>query len=189
LFAGGFERISAVPNSLSVLVPVKNAQATLAATVQEILDVASDLSEQFEVLIFDDGSVDATSEIAAELTRSYPQVRAVCQARSIGRQAAIRSGVEQSRGDVVLVHEEKGGTPMEEIARMWRANTPKDRFFLPPQSGHGKGANGPFSSSSTEKRRGFRLVDRRVQEQTRDPMGPIMPNYVTRLKDFAFGDR
>jgi glycosyltransferase involved in cell wall biosynthesis len=189
LFAGGFERISAVPNSLSVLLPVKNAQATLAATVQDILDVASDLAEEFEVLILDDGSVDATSEIAAELTRSYPQVRAVCQGRSIGRQAAICSGVEQSRGDVVLVHEEKGGTPMEEIARLWRANSPKSRFFLPPQSGHGKGATGPFSSSSTARRRGFRMLDRHAHEQAAGSAAPVMPNYVTRLKDFAFSDR
>ena len=78
------ERTSPVPNSLSVLLPVKNAQATLAATVQEILDVAADLSEQFELLIIDDGSSDATSEIATELTQNYPQVRAVCQA-TIGR--------------------------------------------------------------------------------------------------------
>ena len=50
-----------MPNSLSVLLPVKNAQATLAATVQEILDVAADLSERFELLILDDGSSDAGS--------------------------------------------------------------------------------------------------------------------------------
>lgn len=177
-----------MPNSLSVLIPVKNAQSTLAATVQEILDVASDLSEEFEVLILDDGSVDATSEIAAELTRNYPQVRAVCQSRSIGRQAAIRSGIEQSRGDVVLIHEEKGGTPMEEIARLWRASTPKGRFFMPPQTGHGKGNESSLSSSATVKRRGFRMLDRKSPEKSASSPGPVMPNYLTRLKDFAFGD-
>ena len=61
-----------MPNSLSVLLPVKNAQATLAATVQEILDVAADLSEQFELLIIDDGSADATSEIATRIDAKLP---------------------------------------------------------------------------------------------------------------------
>ncbi len=177
-----------VPNSLSVLLPVKNAQATLAATVQEILDVAADLSEQFELLIIDDGSSDATSEIATELTRSYPQVRAVCQCRSVGREAAIRSGLKQSRGDVVLLHEEKGGTPMEEIVWLWRATSPKGRFFLPPQTGHGREKTGPSKEKNSARRRGFRMLDRRILEQPAVYSRPLMPNYLTRLKDFAFGE-
>ena len=61
--------------SLSVLLPVKNAQSTLAPTVHKILDVVSELSEQIELLIIDDGSADATSEVAMDLTRHYPQVQ------------------------------------------------------------------------------------------------------------------
>jgi glycosyltransferase involved in cell wall biosynthesis len=177
-----------VPNSLSVLLPVKNAQATLATTVQEILDVAADLSEQFEVLIIDDGSCDATSEIAAELTRNYPQVRAIRQGRSIGRQAAIHSGLKQSRGDVVLLQEEKGGSPMEEIVSLWRATSPKGRFFLPPQTGHDLGQSGSSIPEMTTRRRGFRILDRRAMEQMATPSQPIMPNYLARLKDFAFNE-
>jgi glycosyltransferase involved in cell wall biosynthesis len=182
------ERTHPVPNSLSVLLPVKNAQATLAATVQEILDVAADLSEKFELLIIDDGSSDATSEIATELTRNYPQVRAVCQVRSIGRQEAIRSGLKQSHGDVVLLHEEKGGTSMEEIAWLWRATTPKGRFFLPPQTGHGKEKSGPSTAKHSSNRRGFRMLDRQAAEQPIVTSRPTMPNYLARLKDFAFSE-
>jgi glycosyltransferase involved in cell wall biosynthesis len=177
-----------VPNSLSVLLPVKNAQATLAATVQEILDVAADLSEQFELLIIDDGSSDATSEIATELTRNYPQVRAVCQSRSIGRQEAIRFGLKQSRGDVVLLHEERGGSPMEEIVWLWRATSPKGRFFLPPQTGHREVKSGSFAEKKNSKRRGFRMLDHRYLEQPAVSSRPIMPNYLTHLKDFAFSE-
>jgi hypothetical protein len=177
-----------VPNSLSVLLPVKNAQATLAATVQEILDVAADLSEQFELLIIDDGSSDATSEIATELTRNYPQVRAVCQCRSLGRETAIRTGLKQSRGDVVLLHEEKGGTPMEEIVWLWRASSPKGRFFLPPQTGHAEGKITTPKAKYLTKRRGFRMLDRQAFEQPAVASRPIMPNYLTRLKDFAFSE-
>jgi hypothetical protein len=167
---------------------VKNAQATLAATVQEILEVASDLSEKFELLILDDGSSDATSEIAMELTHNYPQVRALCQVRSIGRQEAIRSGLKQSRGDVVLLHEEKGGTSLEEIASLWRSTAPRGRFYLPPQSGHKTGAAGPSKTKKSSSRRGFRMLDRRSVDQPIPSSHPLMPNYLARLKEFAFSE-
>jgi glycosyltransferase involved in cell wall biosynthesis len=181
-------RESPVSNSLSVILPVKNAQATLVATVREILETAADLSERFELLIIDDGSCDATSEIAMELTRNYPQIRAICHVRSMGRQAAIRFGVQQTQGDVVLVYEERGGSPMEEIVWLWHAASPKSRFFLRPQSGHGREKTVPYLGTYPTKRRGFRMLDRRTLDPSSASARPVKPNYLARLRDFAFSD-
>ncbi len=93
----------ALNRSLTVLLPVRDAQSTLAATVTEILEMASDLSERFELLIIDDGSSDATSEIAHELSRRYPQIRTLRHDKPLGEEAALRAGLAQSRGDVVFV--------------------------------------------------------------------------------------
>ncbi len=93
----------ALNRSLTVLFPVRDAQSTLAATVTEILEMASDLSERFELLIIDDGSSDATSEIARELSRNYPQIRTFRHDKPLGEEATLRAGLAQSRGDVVFV--------------------------------------------------------------------------------------
>ena len=98
-----------VARSVSVLLPVKNAQSTLAPTVHKILDVVSEISEQIELLIIDDGSADATSEVAMELTRRYPQVQAICQGRSLGKEAAIRSALQKSTGEIALIHRRRTG--------------------------------------------------------------------------------
>jgi glycosyltransferase involved in cell wall biosynthesis len=98
-----------VQRSLSILLPVKDAQATLAASVHDILDVVEDSIERFELLIIDDGSTDATSEVAQELTHHYPQVRVVHHGAPLGNEAAIRTGLKRSQGEVVIMRDDHGG--------------------------------------------------------------------------------
>jgi dolichol-phosphate mannosyltransferase len=97
-----------VERSLSVLLPVKDAQATLTSTVHEVLDLATDSGSQFELLIIDDGSTDATSEVAHELTRDYPQIRVFHHKESLGHEAAVSTGLRWSRGEMVVVRDESG---------------------------------------------------------------------------------
>lgn len=92
--------------SLTVLLPVHNAQATLSATVTEVLDVAADLDESFELLIVDDGSIDATGEVVDELSRRYPQIRVVRHGERLGYEAALRSGMKHSAGRTVLLRDD-----------------------------------------------------------------------------------
>jgi len=94
-----------VQRLLSVLFPVRDVQATLSASVHEILDVVAESSDRFELVIIDDGSADATSEVAHELTHHYPQVRVVRHTRPLGREAAIHTGLRRSHGELVVVHE------------------------------------------------------------------------------------
>ena len=89
--------------SLTVLLPAHNVQSTLAADVTHALDVVSDLTGRFELVIVDDGSADATSEVIDELTRSYPQVRSVRHRRHRGRNEAIRTGLRHSTGEMIFL--------------------------------------------------------------------------------------
>jgi glycosyltransferase involved in cell wall biosynthesis len=109
--------------SLTVLLPVQDAQSTLADTVVHVLEVASDLTDRFELLIIDDGSSDATSEIAYELSRHYPQVRAVRHAKPMGRAAALRTGMAQCHGEVACAGEGSHPT-IERLDRLSKFGRP-----------------------------------------------------------------
>jgi cellulose synthase/poly-beta-1,6-N-acetylglucosamine synthase-like glycosyltransferase len=93
----------ALNRSLTFLLPVRDAQSSLATTVTRVLEMASDLGERFELLIIDDGSSDTTNEIASELSKYYPQIRVVRNRKPLGEEAALRAGFAQTRGDVVFV--------------------------------------------------------------------------------------
>ncbi len=125
------ERGSLVNRFLTVLLPVQDAQATLAETVEEVLDAAAALTDRFELLIIDDGSADATGEVAHELTRHYPQVRTIRHSRPLGHEAALQTGLAQSQGEIVLVRD-KGSLTM---ARLPHGNRPaRPNYSGPPEA-------------------------------------------------------
>jgi cellulose synthase/poly-beta-1,6-N-acetylglucosamine synthase-like glycosyltransferase len=114
--------------------PVHNVEATLHCTVREILEVLPDLTHRFDVLIVDDGSTDGTREIAHDLARDYPQVRVCCRGIRLGRAAAVHAALEQSQGEVVLLHEENQGTPIDAIHRLWQSIGGRALALDPPQA-------------------------------------------------------
>jgi glycosyltransferase involved in cell wall biosynthesis len=89
-----------MPPRLSVLVPVYNEAETLAA----VLDAIEARSEVSEIVVVDDGSVDATPEILR--TRSFQRpARLIRHERNRGKGAAIRTALEAATGDLALVQD------------------------------------------------------------------------------------
>ncbi|HEY2881411.1 MAG TPA: glycosyltransferase [Pirellulales bacterium] len=105
--------------SLSVLLPVQNVQSTLHSQIQQLLDVLPELTPKFEVVVIDDGSTDATSEVAVDLKRGYPQLKVVHHAASIGWAAAIARQASQAQGEYLMIH--CGGDIVpDELVGLWR---------------------------------------------------------------------
>lgn len=101
--------------TLSVVLPVHNAETTLTRQVRDLLELLADWQTRFEILIVDDGSTDQTPECAQELAREYPQLRLLRNGRRQGKYSAIRRGLRSSQGEVVLVHDDS--SPVHGIPR------------------------------------------------------------------------
>lgn len=105
--------------SLSLVLPVHNAQRTLARTVQLLLEILPDLSPQFEVLIVNDGSTDQTEEVATELVHEFPQVRLVGHTTRRGRTGVVETALRETQGDILIVQDENGDVDSCKLRRIW----------------------------------------------------------------------
>ena len=106
-------------SSLSVLIPVHNAQASLHATLQRVLDVLPELTHRFDVVVIDDGSTDATCEVAYEFARDYPQVTVYRYAAAQGWATAVTKSAMRAKGDFVMIHC-GGALESDDIVGLWR---------------------------------------------------------------------
>ena len=77
------------PRSLSVVVPLYNEEASLVPLVDAVRQALA-THPDWELILIDDGSSDATGVRAAEIAAADPRVRLVRLARNYGQTAAMR---------------------------------------------------------------------------------------------------
>ncbi len=106
---------------LSVFFPAYNDSGTIASLVISALRAARKLTTDFEVIVVNDGSADATAEIVDELARTYPEVRVVHHERNRGYGGALRSGFAAATRDLVFYTDGDAQYDPAEMAVLWHA--------------------------------------------------------------------
>lgn len=91
------------PASLSVVVPARNEEATIAQVVERSFRAFAVLGRGGEVLVVNDGSSDRTGAVLDELLQRYDRLRVFTQRRSRGMTAALQQMFSASRGDIVIL--------------------------------------------------------------------------------------
>ncbi|MGH9840313.1 MAG: glycosyltransferase family 2 protein [Blastocatellia bacterium] len=89
-------------NTLSVVVPLYNEEENLPLLVSSLFDVLAANQSFLELVLVDDGSRDRTAAMAAGLAAREPRIRLVQHECNRGLGAAIRTGLEAARGDLIL---------------------------------------------------------------------------------------
>jgi glycosyltransferase involved in cell wall biosynthesis len=90
---------------ISVVCPFFNEEAIIEASVRLMLENLAKLPEDWELIIVDDGSRDRSLALARALEARHPQLRVLSYGVNRGRGHAIRTGVAQARGDIVITTE------------------------------------------------------------------------------------
>ncbi|HEX9944046.1 MAG TPA: glycosyltransferase family 2 protein, partial [Thermoanaerobaculia bacterium] len=88
---------------LSVVIPVYNERFLVGELVRRVLAVSAPEIRDLEVLLVDDGSKDGSTEVLRQLAAEHPdRVRLLEQGMNQGKGAAIRRGIAEATGDLIL---------------------------------------------------------------------------------------
>src|SRR5512143_3491509 len=85
---------------LSVIIPVYNE----VRNIREILKRVRRSKLATEIVVVDDGSSDGSRELLAKLD-GKSRTRVILHPQNRGKGAAVRTGIESARGDVILIQD------------------------------------------------------------------------------------
>ena len=106
---------------LSIFFPCYNDAGTIASLVALAHETARDLTDRFEIIVVDDGSVDHSRRILRALAERYDCLRLVLHEANRGYGGALRSGFAAARGEWVFYTDGDYQYDVDDLRRLWEA--------------------------------------------------------------------
>lgn len=96
---------------VSVVVPLRDDADIVAGFVGDLAAVLGEGYENYEVVLVDDGSTDATPQVVGELLQEHVAMRYLQLSRAFGDEVALQAGLDSVIGDVVVVMRPESDPP------------------------------------------------------------------------------
>lgn len=109
-----------MPNrSLTIFFPCYNEEENVQKAVEAALVAAQLVTDDYEIMVVNDGSADQTGIIADQLAAQNPRVRVVHHPKNRGYGAALQSGYRSAVKDTVFYTDGDLQFDMKEIIKLW----------------------------------------------------------------------
>jgi glycosyltransferase involved in cell wall biosynthesis len=103
---------------LTVVIPVYNEAARLSETIPQVVQYLQARPEACELIVVDDGSTDRTVALARELLGGAPDARVISYLPNRGKGHAVRKGMLEARGEIILFSDADLSAPIAEAERL-----------------------------------------------------------------------
>lgn len=101
--------------SLSVIIPVYNAELSLRSLHEQLQQVLKGLCEEYEIIMVDDDSGDRSWFVVEQLVATDPRVRGIRLNRNFGQHNALLCGIRMARFEIIVTMDDDLQHPPEEI--------------------------------------------------------------------------
>lgn len=106
---------------LSVIIPAYNEEYRLPPTLESVYAYLTGKAISFEIIVVDDGSTDHTIEAVEAFAKHHDGIRLLAYAPNQGKGHAVRTGMLAAGGDLLLLDDADGSSPISEIERLIKA--------------------------------------------------------------------
>jgi glycosyltransferase involved in cell wall biosynthesis len=120
--------MSAGRPGLSIFFPAYNDAGTIASLALVAHMTARELTDDYEVIVVDDGSPDHTGALLDEMARHFPWLKVVHHPVNRGYGGALRTGFETASKELVFYTDGDAQYDPRELARLWEAFSPAVDF-------------------------------------------------------------
>ncbi len=106
--------------TLSIIIPAYNEEARLGKTIREISNYIEAEKPDTELIVVDDGSVDATTEVAKNACAEFPAIKTsvIRYIENRGKGFAVKTGLVSAMGKIGLFSDADLSTPIEELPKL-----------------------------------------------------------------------
>jgi glycosyltransferase involved in cell wall biosynthesis len=118
VLAPDFSQQNSHARTLTVVIAVYNAEASLPELCRRLSEVLPRVATQCEIILVNDGSLDRSWEVISELSSQSPIVRGLCLMRNYGQHNALLCGIRAAKYDVIVTMDDDLQHPPEEIPRL-----------------------------------------------------------------------
>src|SRR6185295_18818967 len=102
--------------SISVFFPAYNDAGTIASLVVLADQTLRGLTDDYEVIVVNDGSADHTGQVLSELESVYPKLRVVEHQKNRGYGSALRTGFESASKELIFYTDGDAQYDVRELA-------------------------------------------------------------------------
>lgn len=88
---------------LSIIIPVFNEDKTIIEILNRVISAKVPKEITKEIIVVDDGSFDNTGKIIESVSKK--ELKYIRHSKNIGKGAAVRTGIENSSGDLILIQD------------------------------------------------------------------------------------